>query len=302
MGQSGGGRVSVDVEDILRKAARNGTHAVVIDLRRNSGGSLAEAIDLTGLFIDKGPVVQVRNRNGKIEVYKDRRSGQVWDGPLIVLTSPWSASASEIFAGAIQDYDRGLIVGAQATHGKGSVQTVIGLGRYVVDFFPGFEPGAAGMLKLTTQQFYRVNGASTQARGIQADIVLPSPVDGSHTFEGDLPNALPWDEVPSATVRQHDAVKKLVPELQARSATRVLDNENLQRFVEFAARRAEIEETGGVVTLLLADRLAEIDAEDGREEEEDEEDEDETKDGEDPPDYVLDEALLVARDLLELAG
>src|SRR5690606_34912583 len=160
-----------DVRKILDDFRGKGVDAVVLDLRRNGGGSLSEAISLTGLFIDQGPVVQVKDPDGHVQHLDDMDRGVAWDGPLVVLTSKFSASASEILAGAIQDYRRGLIVGDESTHGKGTVQSLLDLGDQL---FKIPNPPNLGALKITMQQFYRPNGDSTQKRGVLADVVLPS--------------------------------------------------------------------------------------------------------------------------------
>ena len=154
-----------------RISTRKGVDAVVLDLRNNGGGSLTEAINLTGLFIDDGPVVQVKDADGRVQHYDDLDPGIAWTGPLVVLTSKFSASASEILAGAIQDYHRGLIVGDHATHGKGTVQSMFDLGQQL---FRVPNSPQLGALKITMQQFYRPNGDSTQNRGVLADVELPS--------------------------------------------------------------------------------------------------------------------------------
>ena len=160
----------------------------MLDLRFNGGGSLTEAIDVTGLFIDAGPVVRVRNARGGVRDLADEHRGMAWGGPLVVLTSRLSASASEILAGAIQDYRRGVIVGDVKTHGKGTVQTVLPLDRYA-------SRGDVGALKLTIQQFYRPGGLSTQLRGVIPDVILPSVTSELETGEEELAQALPFGRV-----------------------------------------------------------------------------------------------------------
>ncbi|MCA9164966.1 MAG: PDZ domain-containing protein, partial [Planctomycetales bacterium] len=160
-----------DVRAILDDFTEKGVDAVVLDLRRNGGGSLTEAINLTGLFIDQGPVVQVKDSDNNVQHYDDLEEGMAWKGPLVVLTSKFSASASEILAGAIQDYGRGIVVGDESTHGKGTVQSLLDLGSQVFGLRSAPNLGA---LKITMQQFYRPNGDSTQKRGVLADVVLPS--------------------------------------------------------------------------------------------------------------------------------
>ena len=163
----------------------------VIRHRNNGGGSLKEAIDLTGLFIKNGPVVQVKTSLNRTEVLNDEDPDLVYTGSLVVLINRFSASASEIFAGAIQDYNRGVVVG-ESSYGKGTVQTMIDLDRFVQD---KNEP--AGSLKLTIQKFYRVNGSSTQNKGIIPDIKLPTALDSEQFGESSNPGALPWDEIRS---------------------------------------------------------------------------------------------------------
>ncbi|NCG20084.1 MAG: tail-specific protease [Rhodobacterales bacterium] len=300
--------VSADVKILLETLNEANVDAVVVDLRENTGGSLSESIDLTGLFIDKGPVVQVRDRNNVVDIYKDRKAGQIYDGPLVVLTSPYSASASEIFAGAIQDYDRGVIVGSPTTHGKGSVQTVIGLDQYLMGIVPDMEPETAGMLKLTTALFYRVNGASTQGRGIEADVIVPTPYV-FHEYEKDLDDALAWDEIPAASFKSSGNLDGIIPQLATRSASRVDTNEVLQRFDDRAAKWLAEKDENKPISLNLETRKAE------REKlmrdlgiEDEDEDKETPPDGEDSdpeetvsmPDDVLQEALMVAIDLIEL--
>ena len=168
-----------DVARLLKEFNAKNVDAVVIDLRHNGGGSLTESINLTGLFIDTGPVVQVKDSDGTKQQYDDTERGVAWAGPLVVLTSKFSASASEIFAGAIQDYKRGLIVGDNSTHGKGTVQSLLDLGQKIFRGLANAPP--MGALKITMQQFYRPDGDSTQNRGVLADVELPSLTSQSET-------------------------------------------------------------------------------------------------------------------------
>jgi carboxyl-terminal processing protease len=192
----------------------------VIDLRRDGGGSLEEAINLTGLFIPKGPVVQAKDSNGKITVSQDTNPVVAYSGPLIVLTNRLSASASEIFAAALQDYGRAVIVGDERTFGKGTVQTVLDLGRLMSPFSLGATD--AGALKLTIQKFYRVRGGSTQLNGVESDIVLPSLTDNPEIGEGSLKNRLSYDEVAPVKIADSMAATPLfLSQLKARSAARV---------------------------------------------------------------------------------
>ena len=165
---------------------------MILDLRYNGGGSLEEAINLTGLFIKEGPVVQVKDSDGHITVDKDTDPDVLYDGPLVVMTSRFSASASEIVAGALQDYGRALLVGDSSTHGKGTVQTLLDVGPLLRT------KEELGSLKITIRKFYRASGSSTQRRGVIPDIVLPSVNNLMEVGEDSMPNALPWDTIPTA--------------------------------------------------------------------------------------------------------
>ena len=202
---------------LIARLKREGIQGLVIDLRRDGGGSLEEAINLTGLFIPQGPVVQAKDSNGKITVSQDTNPEFVYSGPLIVLTNRLSASASEIFAAALQDYGRAVIIGDERTFGKGTVQTVLDLGRFMSPFSLG--TADAGALKLTIQKFYRVRGGSTQLNGVESDIILPSLTDNSEIGEGSLKNRLAYDEVaPVKIVDSMAATPLFLNELRARSA------------------------------------------------------------------------------------
>ena len=185
---------SQDVEVLLKKLNQAKVDGVILDLRKNGGGLLDEAVTMTGLFIDKGPVVQVRDGKGTIIQRTDDNEGETYRGPLLVLTGRRSASASEIAAGALQNYGRALIVGEKSTHGKGTVQAVVELGKFLQQK-PDKTIPQAGAVKLTIQKFYLPNGHSTQNRGVVPDISIPSPLDYMKIGEADLPNALPWDEI-----------------------------------------------------------------------------------------------------------
>ena len=215
-----------DVRRILMAFKAQGVDGVILDLRRNGGGALSEALSLTGLFIDQGPVVQVKGSNGRVERYDDPERGTVYGGPLMVLVSKLSASASEILAGALQDYGRALVVGDSATHGKGTVQMVIDLGSRL----QAEPPPKLGALKLTIQQFYRVNGDSTQNRGVASDVVLPSLTDHLGTGEKELDNALAFDRVRAADHPNLGMVpEELKAVLRARSAQRVKESKEFVR-------------------------------------------------------------------------
>lgn len=192
--------LTADVRKLLDEVKSKQVEGVIIDLRGNGGGSLAESISLTGLFIDKGPVVQVSDGRGQIDVSADRDGKTYYDGPMVVMVDRFSASASEIFAAAMQDYERALIVG-ENTFGKGTVQQHRGLARRF-DFFD--KP--LGSVQYTIAKFYRIDGGSTQLKGVQPDIALPSYVEASEWGESKEENALPWDKIPKASYQPVDQV------------------------------------------------------------------------------------------------
>ncbi|HWY85287.1 MAG TPA: carboxy terminal-processing peptidase [Gemmataceae bacterium] len=209
---------SKDVRRILNEFKSQGIDGVILDMRNNPGGFLGEAVALAGLFIDQGPVVQVKDPSAGIQRLDDPDKGVVYAGPLVVLVNRGSASASEIVAATLQDYGRALIVGDSATHGKGTVQAVIDLG----DQLPRPRPGKLGALRLTMQQFYRVNGDSTQNRGVLSDIVVPSLMEYLATPEKDMEYALAFDRVKPAEHQQVGMVPaELKAVLKARSAERI---------------------------------------------------------------------------------
>lgn len=232
MSGNGGGRSTTrDVRKIINDFNSKNVDALILDLRMNGGGSLPEAINLTGLFIDLGPVVQVKNLNGRIDKMDDEDQGMAWSKPLVVLTSKFSASASEILAGAIQDYDRGLIVGDTTTHGKGTVQSLRNLSE-IIARAPGV-PCKHGALKITTAQFYRPNGDSTQKRGVLSDIVLPSLSDNMEGIaEADLDFPVEFDQVPSASFSPLNLVdSKMINQLQTKSAGRMENSDEFQKLM-----------------------------------------------------------------------
>lgn len=219
-----------DVRKILDGFREKGVDAVVLDLRRNGGGSLTEAINLTGLFIDRGPVVQVKDADGNVQHYDDLDAGMAWQGPLVVVTSKFSASASEILAGAIQDYGRGLIVGDDATHGKGTVQSLLNLGEHL---FRVPNPPNLGALKITMQQFYRPNGDSTQKRGVLADVALPSITTHMDIAEADLDFAIPFDQVKTTEYQKFGMVPApMLRRLQEASKARIAANDDFDKVTE----------------------------------------------------------------------
>jgi carboxyl-terminal processing protease len=198
-----------DVAKLLGELKAEGVQGVVMDLRNNGGGSLYEANELTGLFIDQGPVVQVRDARGQVQVQGDDDPGMAWSGPLAVLVNRGTASASEIFSAAIQDYGRGLVIGAP-TFGKGTVQTLIDLDRFASD--PTSKPDY-GALKMTVQEFFRINGGSTQLRGVTPDILFPNNGDEKDFGESTYDNALPWTQIAPADYKPVADMKAYLTQL-----------------------------------------------------------------------------------------
>ncbi|MEO7990710.1 MAG: carboxy terminal-processing peptidase [Chryseolinea sp.] len=241
-----------DVKRLIHELQAEKMDGLVLDLRDNGGGSLAEAIDLTGLFIKDGPVVQVKTSGNKIEVGSDDDATIAYSGPLVIMTNRFSASASEIFAGAIQDYHRGVIVG-ESTYGKGTVQTVIDLNRYI----PG-QQGEVGQLKLTFQKFYRVTGSSTQHKGVTPDILLPSALDAEQFGESSQPSALPWDEIRGTLYQKTPVINdRVVSSLSKSYQTRLKTDPALEKYVEETEEtRKSINET--IVSLNETVRKKEI--------------------------------------------
>ena len=222
---------TTDVAKLLARLKEEKVAGVILDLRRNGGGSLEEAINLTGLFIKEGPVVQVKDPDGSITVDKDTDKSVLYEGPLVVLTSRFSASASEILAGALQDYGRALIVGDSSTHGKGTVQTLLRLHQLLR--LP--KENEMGALKITIRKFYRASGSSTQKKGVVPDIILPSLNNHAEVGEASLPNALEWDTEKSAKFEPVNIIPPLLPELRKRSEARVAGDK------DFGYLREEIE-------------------------------------------------------------
>ncbi|PTY07399.1 tail-specific protease [Opitutaceae bacterium EW11] len=207
-----------DVAELIERMQKEGIDGLVLDLRHNGGGLLSEAIDLAGLFIKQGPVVQVKNYYGEVKVDSDEDPQIEYAGPLAVLVSRFSASASEIVAGALQNYGRAIVVGDSSTHGKGSVQTIIEMKNLNPSL--GRSPVKTGATKLTVQKFYLPNGHSTQLKGVIPDIVLPSIDDYLPIGEKDLPHALVWDEIPSSYFDGHALDPKVVTPLREASLLR----------------------------------------------------------------------------------
>ena len=246
-----------DVERILGELKKDKVDNVLVDLRNNGGGSLVEAVELTGLFIDKGPVVQQRTAEGRVEVEADTKPGLAWDGPMGVLINRGSASASEIFAAAIQDYGRGLVIG-EPSFGKGTVQTLLDLDR-----FSQSEKVRYGELKMTIAQFFRINGGTTQLRGVTPDIKLPVLSDVENFGESSFSNALPWVSIKPATYVPLGNLKELVDPLQKRHEARIAKDKDFLDLREDIAEVMRIRKENAI-SLNETVRRKERDAQDAR--------------------------------------
>jgi carboxyl-terminal processing protease len=244
---------SADVKKFLNEFKKEGgVDAVVIDLRNNGGGSLLEAIDLTGLFITKGPVVQRKSSEGRISTEVDNNPEVVYEGPLAVMINRFSASASEIFAAAIQDYKRGIIVGEQS-YGKGTVQSVVDLTRYLG------ETEAAGSLKITLEKFYRINGSSTQHKGVSPDFALPSAFTAEEYGESAQKSALPWDMIATSAFQPINAVNStLQNKLNSNFQVRLKTNSELLKLKVDTEKFKKYKEKNSV-SLLFEKRKKELD-------------------------------------------
>jgi carboxyl-terminal processing protease len=246
-----------DVAKLLEELKKEKIDNVVIDLRNNGGGSLAEAIELSGLFIGKGPVVQQKDAQGKIRIESDTSNVPVWTGTVGVLINRGSASASEIFAAAIQDYGRGLIIG-EPSFGKGTVQTMLNL-----DQMAHIEKPKFGELKMTVAQFFRINGGTTQLRGVTPDISLPTMTDPTTFGESSYDNALPWVQIPAADYRMLGDVKAVLPQLQIRHESRIAKDRDFQflneDIAEITAQRKK-----NMVSLNEVERRKELDTREAR--------------------------------------
>ena len=221
-----GRNASDDVKaEILKLKAKN-IKGIILDVRSNGGGALTEVVDIMGLFIKNGPVVQVKDGNGKIDILRNRSNAPVWDGPLLIMQSEFSASASEILAGAVKDYQRGVVLGSPHSYGKGTVQTFIEFNRFMrtSDDF--------GSLKLTIQKFYRINGKSTQLKGVDADIPMKGLFTYAEIGEKYKENALPWDQIPTANFSSSYSLnlQKLLNNSQKRLA-----NDNIYQLLQESA-------------------------------------------------------------------
>ena len=241
-----------DVAKLLEEFRNDKVDGVVLDLRNNGGGSLTEAVELTGLFIDQGPVVQVRESGGRVGVQGDRDPGVAWDGPFAVLINRGSASASEIVAGAIKDYGRGLIIG-ETTFGKGTVQNLVDLDRW-----PANETKRFGQVKLTIAQFFLPGGSSTQNKGVEPDIHFPVTVDATEFGESTYDNALPWTRIAAVPHTQYGNFESLLPQLDSLHETRVASDREFQWWSE-DIEEFRIERDKEYVSLNIEERRTERD-------------------------------------------
>lgn len=234
-----------DVAIEVERLKQQGVSGIIMDVRDNGGGSLKTAVDITGLFIEQGPVVQIKSAGTKKEVLYDRDAKVQWDGPLVVMVNNFSASASEILAAAIQDYKRGIVIGSKQTYGKGTVQNVIDLNQFV----RGNTVGDLGALKTTTQKFYRINGGSTQLEGVASDVIMPDRYSHINIGERDLENAMPWSKIDAApydTWKKQDNFEKALQNSKSRMAL----NEHFQ-LIEKNAKWTKERKDAAVYSLKL---------------------------------------------------
>lgn len=229
---TGGRTCSEDVKQEVLKLKQEGVDGIIIDLRYNGGGSLRDVVDMSGLFIDKGPIVQVKSRGRKPYILEDEAPGTIYDGPLMILVNEYSASASEIMAAALQDYGRAVVIGSEHTFGKGTVQRFLDLDRIVTDR----DVKPLGSVKMTIQKFYRINGTTTQLKGVQSDIVLPDNNQLIPIGEEEEDYPLAWDEIAPAKYRKVNMVNEdLLQKLRSASEKRVDDHPTFQLIEESAA-------------------------------------------------------------------
>lgn len=298
---------SRDVRKLLEEGKEKGVSGVILDLRSNGGGSLEEAIELAGLFFSTGPVVQVKGSGNRREIHRDKDKETVYGGPLAVLVNRMSASASEIVAAAIQDHHRGIIIGDSSTHGKGTVQTVYDLQR-LFSRDPTFRNEKTGSLKFTIAKFYRVNGESTQLRGVTPDICFPAFTDYMDMGEANLEHALRWDTTQALDITPDIDITPYFPELKRREEERVSKEPAFIKYQEGIARYGELRARKTVPLNIDARRelqeeekewIDEIRSQTYGEDLADE-GEDEEKTDEEGTDLVLDESLNIIRDLIAL--
>ena len=294
-----------DVHKLIDELKAEGVEALIMDLRGNGGGHLTEATALSGLFIPQGPIVQLRETGGRVEVLDDPEPSVAWDGPLVVLVDRFSASASEIFAAAIQDYGRGIVVGQQ-TFGKGSVQNLYPLDRYALGTDPGF-----GQLTVTIGKYYRVTGESTQHRGVQPDIAMPTAISTEEVGESTRESALPWDRIRPVDFGKEAALTQAVAALAQAHEERIATDPDFRLLLADLESYEKVR-TQKKLSLNLQERIAERE----RLEKERLERENERRAARgqapiekladlgdtDPPDPVLNETTEIAADLSRMQG
>ncbi len=295
---------TTDCRRILGDFKKQNVEGVVVDLRNNGGGLLHEAVQITGLFIDSGPVVQVKDFQGSIRVHRDTSPGMAWEGPLVVLVNKLSASASEIFAGTIQDYRRGVVVGDSSTHGKGSVQQVLEMAEQLPQLFP--ENVNAGALKLTLQMFYRVTGDSTQRRGVRSDVTLPAVSDRDLFSEAKMDYAMEFDQIRAADYTPANNVDEAtLKKLKEASESRRTKDDEFAKYAKKTAKRLEMADrkamtfTEEVLRQQKKDLGVDDDVDDDDKPKPDEKKKKEEKFGTEP--YTK-EVLNIAGDLIRAAG
>ena len=225
-----------DVRDALIKLKENDIEGVILDLRNNGGGSLLDAINIAGLFIEEGPVVQVQGKFNNKRVHEDKDDAVYYDGPLVILVNSLSASASEILSAALQDYERAVIVGSEHTFGKGTVQNLIDLDKLISYRFKDLKP--LGSLKMTIKKFYRVNGGSTQFKGVTPDIILPDEYSYLDIGERELENSLPWDTIQKAEIEKTEDIAKSINDIRTNSEERISENKRFES-IEFKTEKLE---------------------------------------------------------------
>ena len=280
-------RASSDVRRLINELILEDIDGLVLDLRNNGGGSLTESIDIAGMFITSGPIVQVKERRG-VSVLPDADPEVLYDGPLVVLVNRLSASASEILAAALQDYKRAVIVGDEQTHGKGTVQTLMPLSG-----------DRCGSLKLTTALFYRINGGSTQIEGVTPDIIIPSYLDVMDFGEDTLKHALETKPINPAMYRTQNGLEGIIPVLAEQSRQRHAENEEFQIFLQRRERLKERYETK-TVSLSLDTRIAEAEAEKELDDIQSEVFLDEDNEDDLSKDLMLKETLNILSDMIDL--
>jgi len=309
-----------DVRRLINELRAEDIDGLVIDLRGNGGGALVEATTMTGLFIDEGPVVQVRDSSGRLSIESDNEPGMAWDGPLAVLVNRGSASASEIFAAAIQDYGRGVIIG-ESTFGKGTVQNLFNLDNYVTE-----DEKKLGQIKLTMAKFFRINGGSTQLRGVEPDIALPSYNEPDEYGESALDFAMAWSQIDALDYSPVDDLSPLLPDMRERHLERRSNSEEFASLLEDYEHWQEMEQRTSV-SLLESERREEQEAaeerrsrrfgnaddddesgdeapaeDDGDQVASAEDGEDGAADDEEEPDVLRTEAARILADLIDLDG